>query len=399
MTRKVLIVVLGTVLGCLGAWLTSEPGPAAHAATLEISTDPGPPGDSGPLLAGALQSPATALRVVDALKLTRDPVFADATGWREQEFGEMSPESAAGFLLPPHGFVVATAEGPDGPVVVTATTPHAGLAAALVEAYAAEAPVAWREGVRQERASTAALLRAEVDRQAGKVQRAEEAWQTFLLRHGSADFEDQRGALEAVVASRLETVKAVEGELRQLDEDLAAVPALAGDLRRMALLPSFAADPELLEIHRRIRASGGGPQVDGDDALAARVLVILGQLEGHRAQIEERLERLRKGLAAEEEKVRRSGVLRMERDNLASALQTERGIHEAVQARLRSADPGEVSREDARLVRAERAATVRAISGAVPADRLVFGTLAGLLLSTAAAFAVHLAVDRRPRDD
>lgn len=395
MTRKVLIVVLGVVLGYSVARFTAERGPGVHEAALEIAADPASTGATGTALVGALQSPAAARRVVAALDLTQDPVFAGATGWTEEEFGRMSIEGAAGFLLPPHGFIAAAVRGgPGGPVVVTATTPDAGLSVALVEAYAAEAPVAWREGLLRERESHAALLHSEAERQVAKLRRAEEAWAAFFSRHGAADFDEEQTAREAAMAARLEAVQQAEAEWRQLDDDLAAIPALDGDTGQMVRLPSFAADPEVREIRRR---TGGTDE--GETALSERILVILGQLEGRRARAEERLARLKRELAADEEGVRRAGVLQAQRSNLAAALETERKIHESLQDRLRSAGSGEMGGGGIVSVRRQEAVSVRAIPGALPADRLVFGALAGLLVSITAAFVVHFTVDRRLRDD
>ncbi|MFM8888057.1 MAG: GumC family protein, partial [Chthoniobacterales bacterium] len=305
-----------------------------------------------------LNSFPMALRVAKRLELPKDPAFLQAVGWNKEADGEMSVNAAAGKLLSPYGLVSSSYRELTRLIDVIARSTDPELSTKLANGYADEYLRMLLEESGEATKAASQFLMEEAERLGNKMRLAEEAMQSFRERERAASLETMVSEAQLGVDETSKQIQQLEGFIRQLDTDLAAVSGSGGDAALLLRLPSVSNDPrvaqsnaqisalerELDEMSRRYRP--GHPahtstktRLDAlRNELSTLSVEVVGQLEARRAQAESQLESLRTQRSEEEKRLLETTGKSVEYNRLARNLEADRALYDSVISRLKEVD-------------------------------------------------------------
>ena len=302
-----------------------------------------------------LNSYTLAQRVAKRLSLATDPVFLSAVEWDEDEKGQMTEESAAGYL---GDMVESSYRRMTRLIDIVAQTTDQTLSVNLANTYADEYRRKMLEAKTATTTSASQFLVEEADLLGSKLRVAEEALQSFRERERAASLETM--LVEAQTAIDLSTleIQQVETVLRQLTVDLDAVSITGGDPSQLLLLPSVAADPQLAslglqteslqrqlgEVSRRYRP--GHPLhialsqrlATSQSDFAKQGIKVVGQLEVRRKMAENRLQSLEQSRVEAEKRLLEITGKSVEYNSLSRNLEADRALYDSVLSRIKEVD-------------------------------------------------------------
>jgi len=302
-----------------------------------------------------LNSYPMAMRVAKRLELAKDPAFIAASDWDKEKDGEMTPNGAAGALT---GMVKSTYRELTRLIDVIARTTDPDLSTKLANGYAEEYLRMMLEQSSEASKAASQFLMEEAERLGNKMRLAEEAMQSFRERERAASLETMVKEAQTSVDETSQQIQQLEGFMRQLDTDLAAVSGSGGDPALLLRLPSVNSDVrvatlnaqiaalerELDEMSRRYRE--GHPAHTSTKArldvlrneLSKLSVEVVGQLEARRAQGESQLESLRARRVEGEKQLLEATGKSVEYNRLSRNLEADRALYDSVIARLKEVD-------------------------------------------------------------
>ena len=302
-----------------------------------------------------LNSYPMAERVAKRLELAADPAFAVATGWNKEKDGEMTPMAAAGFLP---GLVKASYREMTRLIDIVARTTDPQISTKLANGYADEYLRMLLEQTTEATKSASQFLVEEAARLGNKMRLAEEAMQSFRERERAASLETMQTEAQAAIDQSTVDIQQVEGSIKQLDTDLAAVSGYGGDTAQLMLLPSVGNDSRVAALNVQIEAlerdldEMGRRYREGHPAHTATktrldllrrnmqdlVVEVIGQLEARRTQAEAQLEALREKRSESEKRLLEITGKAVEYNTLSRNLEADRALYDSVLARLKEVD-------------------------------------------------------------
>lgn len=302
-----------------------------------------------------LNSYPMAERVARRLELASDPAFRFAVHWDTAKDGEMTVASAAGHLP---GMVDASYRKMTRLIDITVRSTDPQLSVELANAYADEYLRMMLEQTTAATKSASQFLVEEAERLGSKMRVAEEAMQSFRERERAASLDTMLAEAQAIINQSTADIQQVEGFIRQINTDLAAVSSYGGDTAQILLLPSVANDQrvaafntQIAALERDLEESGrryreGHPMIA---AVKARLDVLRGdqsalafevvsQLEARRNQAEAQLTGLKEKRAAAEKRLLEITGKSVEYNTLSRNLDADRALYQSVLARLKEVD-------------------------------------------------------------
>lgn len=302
-----------------------------------------------------LNSYPMAERVARRLELASDPAFRFAVHWDAAKDGEMTVASAAGYLPE---MVDASYRKMTRLIDITARSTDPQLSVELANAYADEYLRMMLEQTTEATKSASQFLVEEAERLGTKMRVAEEAMQSFRERERAASLDTMLTEAQGTINQSTGDIQQVEGFIRQLNTDLAAVSSMGGDTAQILLLPSVASDQrvaglnaqiealerELDEMGRRYRE--GHPQTAAVktrlDVLrgnqSALAFEVVSQLQARRDQAEAQLASLKEKRATAEKRLLEITGKSVEYNTLSRNLDADRALYQSVLARLKEVD-------------------------------------------------------------
>lgn len=354
-----------------------------------------------------LNSYPMAVRVAKRLELAKDPAFSTAVDWDKAKDGEITANSAAGFLVAPSGLVLSSYREMTRLIDIIARSTDPELSTKLANGYADEYLRMLMEQSAEATKAASQFLVEEAERLGNKMRIAEEAMQSFRERERAASLETMVGEAQARIDATTKQIMEAESLIRQIDADLAAVSSSGGDTTILLRLPSVSTDPrvvaltnqmqvverELDEMTRRYRE--GHPALSAAktrlDLLKQNVnalaVEVVGQLEARRTQINAQLEKLREKRAEDEKRLVEITGKSVEYNRLARNLEADRALYDSVIARLKEVDVTSGLKDQSITIQ-ERSPG----AGRVPSQTikyLVLGLFGGLAAGIGLAFGLN----------
>ncbi len=305
-----------------------------------------------------LNSYPMAERVAKRLELAGDAAFVKAVHWDKEKNGEMTAGAAAGYLVAPGGFVVASYREMTRLIDIIARTPDPQLSTKLANGYADEYLRMLLEQTTEATKSASQFLVEEAANLGNKLRLSEEALQSFRERERAASLETMLKEAQATIDQTTVDIQQLESFIRQLDTDLAAVSGYGGDTAQLLRLPSVGSDPrvgalnaqiavlerELDEMAKRYRE--GHPAHTATKTrldvlrsdMSNLVVEVIGQIETRRTQAAAQLETLQQKRADAEKRLLEITGKSVEYNTLSRNLEADRALYDSVLARLKEVD-------------------------------------------------------------